>query len=60
LGRVERHDRYLSSHEKLPDMRRGSLVSLAGDAEYRNVKQHRRQGGERHGYWNQGARLFHQ
>jgi hypothetical protein len=57
--REVRHYWYLSSHEKLPEMSRGSLVGFMHDAEYRNVTQHQSQGGYGHGDWKQGARLLH-
>jgi hypothetical protein len=49
---------YLSSHEKLPEMSRGSLIGFMHDAEYRNVTQHQSQGGYGHCDWKQGARLL--
>src|ERR1022692_2407074 len=57
--RKVRHDRYLSSHEKLPEMSRGSLVGFMHDAEYRKVTQHQSQGAYGHGDWEQRARLLH-
>jgi len=58
--REVRHYRHLSSHEKLPEMSRGSLVGFMHDAEYRNVTQHQSQGGYGHCDWKQGARLLYQ
>src|ERR1035441_9913033 len=57
--REVRHYWYLSRHEKLPEMSRGSLVGFVHDAEYRNVNQHQSQGGSGHCEWKQGARLLH-
>jgi hypothetical protein len=36
----QRQYRHLSSHEQLPDVRRGALIGLTGYAEYGNVKKH--------------------
>jgi hypothetical protein len=49
----------LSSHEKLPEMSRGSFVGFMHGAEYRNVTQHQSQGGYGHCDWKQSARLLH-
>src|ERR1039458_9899074 len=57
--REVRHYWYLSRHEKLPEMSRGSLVGFVHDAEYRNVNQHQSQGGYGHCEWKQSARLLH-
>src|ERR1039458_7277491 len=53
------HYWYLSRHEKLPEMSRGSLVGFVHDAEYRYVNQHQSQGGYGHCEWKQSARLLH-
>jgi hypothetical protein len=57
--REVRHYWHLSSHEKLPEMSRSSLIGFMHDAEYRNVTQHQSQGGYGHCDWKQGARLLH-
>jgi len=44
--REERHDRYLTTHQQLPDMGGRALVSLTGSAEHRNVKEHRAEGSQ--------------
>jgi hypothetical protein len=56
LDREVRHDRYLSSHQDLPQVRSGAFIGLAGNAEQCNVANHNPQGGERHNQWKKSAR----
>ncbi len=54
----EHDDRQLSSHEELPEVRGGSLVSFAGCAEYNDVRKHRPEGGKGHGDGYPGGGLL--
>jgi len=44
LDGEERHDRQLSNHEYLPNMRRTPLIGLTRSVKHGNVNKHRDQG----------------
>jgi hypothetical protein len=54
------YDRYLRSHEELPDMGSSAFISLAGDPKDSDMNSHGDKRGQGHHWWKKGAGAFQQ